>query len=134
MAVSRRDFLKFSAAGTGTALAGLVGAGVDLAPAVARAQELRIKEAKTTPSVCPYCSVGQDVPHAFALAFDLEKNQMLMPRQFDAPERPVFAAGRERGQIRQIAETHNALRDKNLLQCNLEPGARDFRKSSRRRF
>jgi formate dehydrogenase major subunit len=32
--------------------------GADLGPATARAQELRIKEAKTTPSVCPYCSVG----------------------------------------------------------------------------
>jgi formate dehydrogenase major subunit len=29
-----------------------------LGPATARAQELRIQEAKTTPSVCPYCSVG----------------------------------------------------------------------------
>jgi formate dehydrogenase major subunit len=59
MEVSRRDFLRFSvAAGTGTALSGLVGSGVSLAPTVARAQELRIKGAKTTPSLCPYCSVG----------------------------------------------------------------------------
>ena len=59
MEVSRRDFLRFSvAAGTGTALSGLIGAGVNLGPAVARAQELRIKDAKVTPSVCPYCSVG----------------------------------------------------------------------------
>lgn len=59
MEVSRRDFLKLSvAAGTGTALAGLIGSGVNLGPTVARAQELRIKGAKTTPSVCPYCSVG----------------------------------------------------------------------------
>ena len=57
MAVSRRDFLKVTAA-TGTALSGLIGAGMSLAPAVARAQELRIKDAKTTPSICPYCSVG----------------------------------------------------------------------------
>jgi formate dehydrogenase major subunit len=59
MEISRRDFLKFSAAaGSGTALAGLVGSGMNLGPAVARAQELRIKGAKTTPSICPYCSVG----------------------------------------------------------------------------
>jgi formate dehydrogenase major subunit len=59
MEVSRRDFLRFSvAAGTGTALSGLIGSGVNLGPTVARAQELRIKGAKTTPSVCPYCSVG----------------------------------------------------------------------------
>src|SRR5499433_194198 len=59
MQVSRRDFLRISvAAGTGTALSGLVGSGVNLGPVVARAQELRIKNAKVTPSVCPYCSVG----------------------------------------------------------------------------
>jgi formate dehydrogenase major subunit len=56
---SRRDFLRFSvAAASGTALAGLIGSGVDLGPTVARAQELRIKNAKVTPSICPYCSVG----------------------------------------------------------------------------
>ena len=59
MEISRRDFLRFSAAaGSATALGGLVGAGVNLAPSVARAQQLRIKGAKVTPSVCPYCSVG----------------------------------------------------------------------------
>ena len=50
------DFL-VGAAG-GTALAGLVGSGVNLGPVVAQAQELRIKNAKVTPSLCPYCSVG----------------------------------------------------------------------------
>jgi formate dehydrogenase major subunit len=59
MDVSRRDFLRLSVgAASGTALAGLVGSGVNLGPVVARAQELRIKDAKVTPSVCPYCSVG----------------------------------------------------------------------------
>jgi formate dehydrogenase major subunit len=59
MDVSRRDFLKVSAGtASGTALGGLAGLGVSLAPTVARAQELRIRDAKTTPSVCPYCSVG----------------------------------------------------------------------------
>ena len=59
MDVSRRDFLRFSVgAAGGTALAGLVGSGVNLGPVVAQAQELRIKNAKVTPSVCPYCSVG----------------------------------------------------------------------------
>jgi formate dehydrogenase major subunit len=29
-----------------------------LAPATVRAQQLRIRNAKATPSVCPYCSVG----------------------------------------------------------------------------
>lgn len=58
--VSRRDFVRASVAGigSGTALGSLLGLGVSLAPATARAQELRIKTAKATPSVCPYCSVG----------------------------------------------------------------------------
>jgi formate dehydrogenase major subunit len=60
MDVSRRDFLKVSggAALTGTALGGLAAVGANLAPTLARAQELRIKTAKTTPSVCPFCAVG----------------------------------------------------------------------------
>jgi formate dehydrogenase major subunit len=59
MAVSRRDFLKVSAtAAAGTAVGALASLGVDLAPKVARAQEARIKNAKTFASVCPYCAVG----------------------------------------------------------------------------
>jgi formate dehydrogenase major subunit len=59
MEISRRNFLRISvAAGAGTGLNGLVGSGVNLGPVVAQAQELRIKNAKVTPSVCPYCSVG----------------------------------------------------------------------------
>ena len=57
--LSRRNLLRAAGgAATGTALGGLLGVGADLGPATARAQELRIQEAKTTPSVCPYCSVG----------------------------------------------------------------------------
>ena len=60
MPLSRREFVRASAAGigSGTALGSLLGLGANLAPATARAQELRIREAKATPSVCPYCSVG----------------------------------------------------------------------------
>jgi formate dehydrogenase major subunit len=59
MEVSRRNFLKASSGvAAGGALGGLAGLGANLAPTLARAQELRIKDAKTTPSVCPYCSVG----------------------------------------------------------------------------
>jgi formate dehydrogenase major subunit len=59
MDVSRRNFLRLSVtAGSGTALGGLIASGVNLGPSAARAQELRIRDAKTTPSVCPYCSVG----------------------------------------------------------------------------
>jgi formate dehydrogenase major subunit len=59
MEISRREFLGLmTGAGSGTALSGLIGAGISLAPVVARAQAIRIKDARTTPSVCPYCSVG----------------------------------------------------------------------------
>ena len=59
MEMSRREFLQLlGGAGSGTALSGLVASGATLAPTLARAQALRIKDAKTTPSVCPYCSVG----------------------------------------------------------------------------
>jgi formate dehydrogenase major subunit len=53
MGVSRRDFLKISG---GTLLAGTIGANLD--PAKAHAQEIRIKNAKETHTICPYCSVG----------------------------------------------------------------------------
>jgi len=59
MESSRRDVLRLSlAGGGGTALGGLIGSGVNLAPVVAQAQALRIKDAKVTPSVCPFCAVG----------------------------------------------------------------------------
>ena len=59
MDVSRREFLKTSTSVTGaTALGGLAGLGASLAPTLARAQDLRIRNARTTPSICPYCSVG----------------------------------------------------------------------------
>jgi formate dehydrogenase major subunit len=58
--LSRREFLRVSATrvGPATALGSLIGLGASLAPVTARAQQLRIKDAKATPSVCPYCSVG----------------------------------------------------------------------------
>jgi formate dehydrogenase major subunit len=59
MAISRRDILRLSVAGgTGTAIGGLIGSGVNLRSVVVQAQELRIAKAKVTPSVCPFCSVG----------------------------------------------------------------------------
>lgn len=59
MQLSRRDVLRLSVAGgAGTAVGGLIASGVNLAPVVAKAQQLRIKDAKVTPSVCPFCSVG----------------------------------------------------------------------------
>ena len=58
--LSRREFVRATAAGvgSGTALGSLLGLGANLAPATVRAQQLRIKDAKSTPSVCPYCAVG----------------------------------------------------------------------------
>ncbi len=53
MAVSRRDFMKISGS---TVLLGSLG--ISLEPAKAYAQGLRIKDAKETYTVCPYCSVG----------------------------------------------------------------------------
>jgi len=52
MSLSRRDFLKLSG---GTALAGTM---VSLSPAEAREREIRIKGAKVTTTICPYCAVG----------------------------------------------------------------------------
>ena len=53
MGVSRRDFMKISGS---TVLLGSLG--INLDPAKAYAQGLRIKDAKETHTVCPYCSVG----------------------------------------------------------------------------
>ncbi len=59
MDISRRDVLRLSVAGGGgAALGGLVASGVNLSPVVAQAQSLRIRDAKMTPSVCPFCAVG----------------------------------------------------------------------------
>jgi formate dehydrogenase major subunit len=55
---TRRDFMKISAAGA--AAVGVSSLGFDAAVAEARTvkQELRIKGAKVSHSVCPYCAVG----------------------------------------------------------------------------
>src|SRR5512138_2164172 len=58
MPVTRRDFLKLSGAAAGTAAGTLAGLGVGLEPKAAHAAEIRIKNAKVVPSVCPYCAVG----------------------------------------------------------------------------
>lgn len=59
MSVTRREFLVISGVvGAGVALSSL---GLDLGPAKAHADELKMskmKTAKNTTSVCPYCSVG----------------------------------------------------------------------------
>jgi formate dehydrogenase major subunit len=56
MGITRRDFLKISGAtATGAVIGGL---GFDLSPIEAYAQELRIKGAKETTSICCFCSVG----------------------------------------------------------------------------
>lgn len=54
--VTRRSFLKISGATVaGTVIGGL---GFDLTPVTAYAQEARIRGARETQSICPYCSVG----------------------------------------------------------------------------
>jgi len=54
--VTRRDFLKISAAGTGAA--GLTVLGFDMARAAQVKQSFRIGGATESHSVCPYCAVG----------------------------------------------------------------------------
>ena len=56
MKVTRRDFIKIS----GVTAAGLVVSqlGFDLSPVSAYAYSLRIKGAKETTTICPYCAVG----------------------------------------------------------------------------
>lgn len=56
MKLTRRNFLKVSSAATaGLALSGM---GFDLKPVHAYTGELRTKDAKETPTICCYCSVG----------------------------------------------------------------------------
>lgn len=53
MAVSRRTFLKLSGSGI---LASTLG--IDLSPVEAKAEDLPIRYAKETTTICPYCAVG----------------------------------------------------------------------------
>jgi len=56
MKITRRTFLKISGAtAAGTVIGGL---GFDLSPAEVYAQQLRIKGAKETATICCFCSVG----------------------------------------------------------------------------
>ena len=57
--LSRRDFIKLGAAGTGAV--GVTSLGFDLSEAVAVKQNLRIGGAKEVHSLCPYCAVGCSV-------------------------------------------------------------------------
>lgn len=56
MHVSRRNFLKFSAVASSALAFG--GLGFDLKPTVARAELLKLREAKESTTICCYCSVG----------------------------------------------------------------------------
>jgi formate dehydrogenase major subunit len=53
MRVTRRDFIKLSGS---SVLLGSLGVGLD--PAQVQAQESKLKGAKETRTICPYCSVG----------------------------------------------------------------------------
>jgi formate dehydrogenase major subunit len=53
MKISRRGFLKISSAAFGAA-----GLGIDLKPIKAYAADTKIKFAKETITICPYCAVG----------------------------------------------------------------------------
>lgn len=56
MEVTRREFLRLGAAGTGAL--GVSSLGFDVAPATRVKQDLRIEGATVSRSVCPYCAVG----------------------------------------------------------------------------
>jgi formate dehydrogenase major subunit len=56
--VTRRDFLKFSAAGAGALAFSGLGFDEALADSTSIKQNLRIAGAKESHSVCPYCAVG----------------------------------------------------------------------------
>jgi formate dehydrogenase major subunit len=56
--VTRRDFLKFSAAGAGAVAFSGLGFDDSLAESTQIKQNLRIAGAKESHSVCPYCAVG----------------------------------------------------------------------------
>ncbi len=56
MSLSRRDFLKLGGASAAGVAVGATS--VDWAPVEAAATDLRIKEAKVSRGVCPYCAVG----------------------------------------------------------------------------
>lgn len=53
MGISRRDFFKISGAGVAATTLGF-----NLAPVEAKADELAIRYARETTTICPYCSVG----------------------------------------------------------------------------
>lgn len=56
MQITRRDFMKIS----GVAVGGLAlgGLGFDMGPVKAHAQALRIRWARESTTICPYCAVG----------------------------------------------------------------------------
>lgn len=56
MEISRRTFLKISGATTGGAVLARLGFG--LRPVKAYAQPLKVKYARETTTICPYCAVG----------------------------------------------------------------------------
>lgn len=56
MQVTRRDFLKLSALSTAALTTAKLG--LDTTKANAQAKEFRLKTAKKTPTLCPFCSAG----------------------------------------------------------------------------
>lgn len=80
MSLSRRDFLKFTGR-TAVAAGTIAGIGLSAEQAEADDKELRTKDAKTTTTICPYCSVGCGI-----LAFTKDGN--VIHTEGD-PEHPV---------------------------------------------
>jgi formate dehydrogenase major subunit len=57
MSLSRRDFLKLTS-GTAVVASAIGGAALSAGQAEANDKELRTQDAKTTTTICPFCSVG----------------------------------------------------------------------------
>ena len=94
MGVSRRDFLKLSG---GTVL--VASLGVNLDPAKAYAKDLRIKNAKVTTTVCPYCSVGCGIlVHARTARSSISRATLNTPstRGRSAPKGASLSDGEQR--------------------------------------
>jgi len=56
MKINRREFLKITGASAAAAMA--LGLGMDLKPVKSYAQTLKIRYAKESTTICPYCAVG----------------------------------------------------------------------------
>jgi formate dehydrogenase major subunit len=83
--VTRRQFMKIGAAGATAATISTLGFDADVAQATTVKQRMRIKGAKVSHSVCPYCAVGCSL-----VAYTRRKNGHVELLQIEGdPDSPV---------------------------------------------